>query len=332
MSIKFLIKNILFIVILLMPIYSYAGKKDIVIVESYSKNYKWDADYCKVLKDKFGKKYNLTFFEMDTKRIPKTEHEKMGNKAWELIQKVKPILTIVGDDAALKFVGPRLEDNKMRTVYIGINNNPRVYFDKEPKYITGVLERPLMRRSAIFIKDLIPNTKKVLILFDSDRTSQIVHEDFFSGKPSIVFSGITYDIYLNSTFTEWQKRILEAPGQYDAIVTGLYSTLTDENNKNVDSEKVMNWSAQNTKIPLFAFWDFTVGKNKAMGGLVMTGASQGKSASEIVEKLLNNPNLLPSSLFPIYLQEGKFIFSKYELSRFKLTLPNDIKDEAIFLE
>jgi len=31
MSIKFLIKNILFIVILLTPIYSYAGKKDIVI-------------------------------------------------------------------------------------------------------------------------------------------------------------------------------------------------------------------------------------------------------------------------------------------------------------
>lgn len=335
MSQKYLIKvikKILIIILLLKPIHSFASKKDIVVIESYNKEYKWDADYCKVLKDRLGKKYNLTFFEMDTKRLPKTEHQNMDVKAWELIQKIKLILVILGDDAALKFVGPYLENNKIRSVYLGIKNNPRAYFDNDPKYLTGILERPLIRRSAIFIKDLIPNAKKVLILFDNDRTSEIVYEDFFASKPSISYSGITYDIFLNSSFAEWQKRIQDATGNYDAIITGLYQTLTDENKKNVNPEKVINWSSTNTKIPLFAFWDFAIGKNKALGGLVLTGTSQGKAGADLVEKLLKNHNLLPSFLFPVYLQEGKFLFSKYELKHFNLSIPSDIKSESIFLD
>ncbi len=311
---------------------AFAGNKDIVVIESYSKVYKWDADYCKGLNKKLSKKYKLTFFEMDTKRLPKSEHEKMGLKAWELIQKVKPMLVIVGDDAALKFVGPKLEANKIRSVYLGINNNPRAYFENDPKYLTGILERPLIRRSAIFVKDLIPNAKNVLIMFDSDRTSEIVYEDFFTSKPSIVFSGINYDIFLNKTFTEWQKLISEAPKKYDAIITGLYHTLTDENGKNVDAEKVINWTSQNTKLPLFAFWDFAVGKNKAAGGLVLSAYGQGKAAAEVAEKLIANPNLIPSSLFPVYLQEGIFLFSNNEMKRFNIKIPEEIKLESKFID
>ncbi|RDB35176.1 MAG: hypothetical protein DCC88_11575 [Spirobacillus cienkowskii] len=177
---------------------SYAGNKDIVVVESYSKEYKWDVDYDKELKNRLGNQYQLHFFEMNTKKVPKSEHEKRGQEALKFINKISPILVILGDDAALKFVGPTLEKNKIKTVYLGVNNNPRAYFDTEPKYVTGVLERPLIRRSSIFIKDIIPKAKKVLILFDNDRTSEIVHEDFFSKKPSVDFSGIIYDIFLVS--------------------------------------------------------------------------------------------------------------------------------------
>ncbi len=310
----------------------FAGNKDIVVIESYSKVYKWDADYCKGLTENLKKKYKLTFFEMDTKRLPKAEHEKMGLKAWELIQKIKPMLVIVGDDAALKFVGPKLEANKIRSVYLGINNNPRAYFENDPKYLTGILERPLIRRSAIFVKDLIPTAKNVLVMFDSDRTSEIVYEDFFTSKPTIVFSGINYDIFLNKSFAEWQKLINDAPKKYDAIITGLYQTLTDENGKNVDAEKVINWTSQNTKLPLFAFWDFAVGKNKAAGGLVLSAYGQGKAAAEVAEKLIANPNLIPSSLFPVYLQEGIFLFSKNEMKKFNIKVPEEIKIESKFIE
>ncbi|WGL61215.1 hypothetical protein QEJ31_06370 [Pigmentibacter sp. JX0631] len=310
----------------------FPSSKDIVVIESYSKSHKWDTDYCKALSEKLGKKYKLTFFEMDTKRIPKTEHEKMAAKAWELIQQIKPILVILGDDAALKFVGPNLENNKIRSVYLGINNNPRAYFENAPKYLTGILERPLIRRSALFIKEIIPTAKNVLIMFDSDRTSEIVYEDFFSSKPSVVFSGINYDIFLNKTFLEWQKHISNAPKKYDAIITGLYQSITDKKGKNADEDKTISWTSQNSKLPLFAFWDVTVGKNKALGGLVITGYTQGKAAAEVAEKLLASPNLLPSSLFPVYLQEGIFLFSNHEVKKFNINIPSDIKKDSKYVD
>ena len=330
-SIYFL-KFFIFFIISWFPIKLFAGNNDIVVIESYSKAYKWDADYTKEISKILGKKYHITFFEMDTKRLPKSEHEKMGLKAWDLIVKIKPILVMLGNDAALQYLGQKLEDHKIRSVYFSISNNPRVYFHLEPKYLTGILQRPLMRRSSILIKDIIPKSKKILILFDSDRTAYIVHKEFFDDKPSVVYSGVTYDIHLISTFADWQKQIHEGSKKYDAIIVGLCSTLTDSNMKNVDTETVIRWSSENSKLPLFAFYDFAVGKNKAIGGLVLTAASQGKAGAEMAEKLLKNPKIFPSTLFPIFLQEGKFIFSKYELNRKKIVLPSDIKEQAVLLE
>ena len=89
---------------------------------------------------------STSFFWNEYKKVPKSEHEKRGQEALKFVNKINPVLVILGDDAALKFVEPTLEKNKIKTVYLGVNNNPRAYFDTEPKYVTGVLERPLIRR------------------------------------------------------------------------------------------------------------------------------------------------------------------------------------------
>ncbi len=329
---KFILKTLLCVITSIYCTSAFASEKDIVIIESYNKNFRWDIDYCSALKEKLGQKFNLIFYEMDTKRIAKSKHEKMAINAWQLIKKINPAIVVLGDDAALKFIGPKLEENKIRSVYLGINNNPRVYFKNAPKYITGVLERPLIKNSAIFVKDLIPKAKKVLIMFDNDRTSEIVFEDFFAKKNSVVFSGIQYDFLLIKTFSEWQKQIINAAGTYDAVIIGLYQALENENGKNVDAEKVINWSSFNTKVPLFAFWDFAVGKNKTLGGLVLTGFAQGKAAAELVEKLTENPSIIPNSIFPVYLQEGIFLFSNIELKKYNLNLPAEIKKESKFVD
>lgn len=326
------LNHLIFLILFFIEFKIYAGSHDIVVIESYSKNYKWNADYTTEIQRYLGKKYKLTFFELNNKRLPKPEHEKIALKAWDLILKTQPILVILGDDAALKYLGIKLDQQKIPTVYLGVNNNPRAYFKLEPKYITGVLERPLLRRSAAYIKEIIPNVKNVLILFDNDRTSEIVFEEFFSKRPSINLANINYEIFLIDTYEKWKKKINDSKNKYDAIILGLCSTLTDENKKNVDTEEVIKWTSNNSAKPLFAFWDFAVGKNKAIGGLVLTGEGQGKTASKIAEKILNNPTNLPISIFPVYLQEGKFIFSKYGLQKYNINLPLDIKKRSYFVD
>jgi ABC-type uncharacterized transport system substrate-binding protein len=311
---------------------AYSGEKDIFLIESYSQEYKWDQDYVKEIKKYLGVKYKIQTFQMNTKVLPKNQHEKIAQFAFEKILKVQPILVILGDDAALKYLGSKLEEKKIKTVYLGINNNPQEYFNQNPNYITGVLERPLINSSGEYIKELIPKAKKILILFDDDVNSIIVQKDFYRKKPNILSSGIEYDFKTVSSYSDWQKNIINAGNNYDAIIVGLYSALLDSNKNNVDSENVIHWTSEKSKIPVFGFWDFSIGKEKAIGGLVTTAESQGKAAAELSLKILSNKNLLPRTYNPIYLQEGIFIFSKSELKNKNLILPPEIEKQSNLID
>ena len=119
--------------------------------------------------------------------------------------------------------------------------------------------------------------------------------------------------------------------EYDAIIIGIYYSVF-ENKKYVDHEQLIKWSEKNSKKPIFAFWDFAVGKERAIGGLVLTGAGQGKAAAEIALQLLNDPKKLPNSIYPLFLQEGKFIFSKAEVKAKNINLPKEILDETTFVD
>ncbi|WP_156455143.1 ABC transporter substrate-binding protein [Janthinobacterium sp. B9-8] len=325
--------KVLFIFMLLSFFNVFAASKQIVVVESYHKEYKWDAEYRKQITDKLGRQYQLTFFEMNTKRLPPAEVAGMADKALRLIDELKPALVILGDDAALEFLGERIEARAIPSVYLGVNKNPRSYFKKDPKYISGILERPLFQRSSYFIKALLPKAKKILILFDSDRTSTIVFNDSFMGNSSLILNNVVFDVKLCKTFEEWKKEISDVgKNSYDAVVIGLYQSLKNEKGLNADSEEVIAWTNSNLNKPSFAFWDFAVGKGKSVGGFVLQGASQGKAAADMAEKILQNPGRLPSSYWPVFLQEGAFVFSRHELARWKIQLPADMSKNAVFVD
>lgn len=323
-------------ILLLIMLFSFsvfADNKQIVVVESYHKEFKWDAEYRKPIIDKLGRQYQLTFFEMNTKRIPPEDVHAMADKALNLIDKIKPALVILGDDAALEFLGEDLESRSIPAVYLGINKNPRSYFKKEPKYISGILERPLFQRSSYFIKALLPKAKKVLILFDGDRTSNIIYNDSFMGRSSLVLNNIVFDVKLCSTLDEWKKEITDADkNNYDAVVVGLYQNIKIEKGLFADSDEVISWTNSHANKPLFAFWDFAIGKGKSAGGLVLEGASQGRAAADMAEKILQNPGRLPGSYWPVFLQEGAFVFSRHELVRWNIQLPADIRKNARFVD
>ncbi|MEJ2791923.1 hypothetical protein WAE56_00750 [Iodobacter sp. LRB] len=323
-----------FLIFILLSFFNvFAAGKQIVVVESYHKEYKWDAEYRNQISDKLGRKYQLTFFEMNTKRLPPENVAGMAEKALKLIDEIKPALVILGDDAALEFLGEKIEERAIPAVYLGINKNPRSYFKKDPKYISGILERPLFQRSSYFIKTLLPKAKKVLILFDGDRTSSIVFNDSFMGRPSLVLNNVVFDVKLCKSLAEWKKEIEDVgSNNYDAVVIGLYQSLKNEKGLNADAEEVLAWTNNHLDKPLFAFWDFAVGKGKSVGGFVLQGASQGKAAADMAEKILQNPDRLPGSYWPVFLQEGTFVFSRHELARWKIQLPADMRQNAVFVE
>ena len=301
--------------------------KTVLVVESYHAEYPWDISYKKGLENILGKTHELVFFQMDTKRLPPSRYTRQADLAYRMYEEIQPALVILGDDNALKYLGPRLSKTPSPVVYLGINNNPRAY-GINPANMTGVLERPLMKRSIIYMSELLaPRLEKLLILFDSGFTSKTSVREFFNDRNSVNVAGVRVDLKMIAKWTEWQQTVKNAwKNGYGAIVVGLYQTITDEDGEHVPALKVINWTSKNTPVPPFGFWDFTVGAEKTIGGLVLFGESQGEEAGKIAQKILSGKS--PAQIPPVIGQKGRFFFSRSQLEKWQITLPEKIAEKA----
>ncbi len=307
-----------------------AKKENILVIESYHAEYLWDMSYKEGLHETLGDQYNIIYFEMDTKRLPQSAFQSKAELAWETYQKVNPSLVILGDDNALKHVGPKFIQTDTPVVYLGINNNPRNYGMVGHKNITGVLERPLPQRSILFINTFL-KLKKVLILFDSGTTSQVISSEIFNAQESVFFSGIQADIKLIDSYINWQEAVLNSKKEgYDIIIAGLYHTIKDHTGSHVDAEKVLEWTSQNTPLPPFGFWDFSVGANKTIGGYVLFGKEHGITAGRIALEILSGKS--PGDINPQIPEKGRFLFSQSQLKKWGVTLTDPIASTAKYTE
>ncbi|MGL1886702.1 MAG: hypothetical protein OCD76_09320 [Reichenbachiella sp.] len=314
--------SILIQFVLTTPSQTYSHKKTILIIESYHSTYPWDQNYKSGLSKVIGDSFNIVNFEMDTKQLPPEMHKDQAHLAWNKYLEIKPDLVFLGDDNALKYLGQKFSATQTPVIYLGINNNPREYYQTRSQNMTGVLERPLLKRSVHFLQKLL-NVKKVLILFDSGITAQIVYKESFFELSTIITSGIQIDINLISNYTAWQSAILSAKENgYDAIIVGLYHTIVNNNNVHVDSEEIVSWTSKNTTVPPFGFWKFAVGSDKTIGGYVLSGEEQGASAGRIALKIFSGTT--PQSITPQTASKGSLIFSQNQLQKWGITLPKNI--------
>lgn len=303
--------------------------ESILVVESYDASYAWDISYKKGLIEVLGERFDFHFFEMDTKRIPKEQFQSKADEAWQLYLNLKPTLVVLADDNALEWLAPRFLQTDTPVVYLGINNNPREYGVTEAANFSGVLERPLLKRSVLMLNKFMA-VKKVLVLFDDSKTSEVIVDDIFYGKSRVTVGGIVLDIKRAQDFREWQELVLTAKAkQYDALVSGLYHTLHDENGEHCAGEMVIQWTSDNTQIPSFGFWDFSIGKNKNVGGYVVSGYKEGKQAGRIALAMLEGKNVRVRTQSDA---QGEFVFSRSQLRKWGLTLPPYIRQTAKFVE
>lgn len=320
-----------FLLLLLMLPVTVFAQKTILVVESYHAEFAWDASYKKALQETLDSKYKLVFFEMNTKRLPKDQHQKMSDLAWKSYLELKPDLVILGDDAALIHLVKRLAKTQTPVVYLGINNNPRDYVPPSAENFTGVLERPLLKRSIAFLQALIPTAKRILVLFDDDVTSQVIKKEVFSGRDSTVINGVTAEIRLIGTLKEYKEAVLSAKGQYDATVMGLYQSVKTPDGAAVDAEELISWVSRNSTVPPFAFWDFAVGAHRTAGGLVLYGRDMGALAAGLAKNILEN-GVPPQKIIPVLNNQGVFLFSRSQLEKWKLTLPKEILSTAVMVD
>ena len=310
-----------------------SNNSPILVIESYHAEYAWDAAYKRGLQRVLGDRYTLRFFQMNTKRLLPAEYATQADLAWQCYLKTQPQLVILGDDNALKYLGPRFLETETPTIYLGINNNPRAYLGRRAREITGVLERPLIKRSVPVIFQLVNEPlKKLLVMFDSGTTSKVSLSHLFQNKSQTRLENVEVHLRFIGDWDEWRQTVLSAKEDgYGAIVIGLYHTINDKSGQHVNEDEVLAWTSQHTPVPPFGFWDFSVGVNKTIGGLVLFGESQGTAAAGIALQILEDGKQ-PREIYPVIGDRGRYLFSRSGLERFKLTLPDFIRSQSSFTE
>lgn len=323
-------KKIYFILIFSIISFLVFGEKKIMVIQSYNSKYEWDANYTQALKDTVAEGNSLYFFEMNTKTLLIDEQIKMAEQAYKKILEIEPDLVVLGDDAALKMLGPRIVPHEIPIVFLGINNNPRYYFNRYPSNITGILERPHLKRNLVLFKEFIPTAKRVLVLFDNDTTSQIVKKEYFDDKDSLTIEDMLIDIVLVDTLPHWKNLIKESKADYDFIILGSFQTIRDGEGNFIDMNQTIEWTSKNTPLPIFGFWNFSIGKNKAIGGYVISEKNMGIRAGQIINRIINGEKI--DRIKPILENEGTYLFSRQQLEKWNLKIPKKISDTVEYTD
>ncbi len=114
------------------------------------------------------------------------------------------------------------------------------------------------------------------MLFDSSNVALTAIEDEFKTQTELRVGQTRVNSQLIGDYSLWQEAVLNAKQSgYEAIFIGLYHTLSDEQGRHVDENKLLEWTSAHSPVPLFCFWEFSVGKGKAIGGWCWMAAIRG---------------------------------------------------------
>lgn len=308
----------------------YAQSKKIFIVNSYHKTYPWTHDCLKGFTKIINPMYQISSFDMDTKRIPNELIQNKTIEALHLIRQEKPDIVIAMDDNALKYLGQKVVDLGIPLIFLGINQNPRLYFSnkKIPENVTGVLERPLLKQSLTILNKII-GPGRFLLMMDNEMTSSAMISTTMQGQKKIKYASCDLELFTTSRFDDWKDRVRALKDEnFKAIIICNYAATKDKSGKQVPLNTVSTWTSANSPIPVFGFWKYSLGKGKAIGGILLSGFYQGKAAAEMANIILET-NKIPQIKTP---SQGDIIFSKHELKRWKIRLPPAIFKKAKYVE
>lgn len=316
-------KVLLLLALLPLPLWA----AEILVISSYHPANLWDQSYSASLKEHLKGDHHISHFYMDTKRQPRKELDQIAEQAMSVYSRLNPALVVLGDDNAINALARRIATEGTPVVFLGMNENPRHKGLVGHPRITGVLERPLLKRNISEMSQLMGGLDKALVLFDRSEVSRTAIEDEFNRQtePRVGQTRVSNQQF--DDYGRWQEAVLTSRQRgYGALFIGLYHTLVDERGQHVDEQQVIEWTNRHSPVPLFSFWEFSVGKGRAIGGLVLNGHAQGEKAAELVNAILAGTS--PGSMSPRAALRGEYVFSREELARWQLQLPPKWQSKA----
>lgn len=308
---------------------------EVLVIHSYHADSVWVQGINQGLNEAFDNHLTTYHHYMNTKRTPPSEHQHAADKAWQAFIYHKPDLVIVCDDNALGMLGQKISD-QVPVVFCGINGNIREDYPwaMDGREITGVMERPVIRRTAFLVNKATGlNASKALILLGKSTTAQAFRKhDLGPEHHTLIWEGLDAEVRVPENLESFQQHVLGSKDEkFNFMLIAGHQSLLDQSGKVAPLDDVNAWISQNAPIPPFTVHLNSIGPGKLIGGVSLFGDLMGRETGTLVMQMLKTGK--KANEFPIvYYDQGRIIMSEKELKRWGLSIQQSVADNVVLVD
>lgn len=227
----------------------------ILYIMSYHSPWRWTDGQLEGFKEGLGDlPAEFKVFQMDTKRnSTPAQIDRVAREAKEIIEQWKPDLVFTSDDDVQEHVVRDYINTGIPFVFSGVNKPPSTYGFEGSKNVTGVLEHEHFVESVKLLQAIVPDVKKLAVVFDDAPMWLQVQQRMRERQQHIPGLEFTYWDTIR-TFEEYKQRVGEYQDNADAIaLIGIFN-FKDRDGANVPYQEVLRWTAENSQLPDFSYW------------------------------------------------------------------------------
>ena len=318
------IKIIVSLFFSIVTLYAQVKPKDILLIHSYHRGYKWSDDISKVFENRFEKHGDayLTTVYMDTKQVATPLYfdrlfdlydEKFKGRGFDLVVAV--------DNNALEFVMRYHEHlfKDLPVVFLGINNfdEAMIYENNMRSFTTGVVEKIDIKKNIDLILKIHPDLKKLMIINDRSRTGYAMKRDIFKVLPEYK-DRFKFEYIDNMSIKNIKEKVRNLPHNTVILWVLLFK---DKAGKFFTHKESLRQIREVTNRPIYGLWDFYLGEG-IVGGILTSATAQAYSAIKMVNKILKGAN--PRKIPILKKSPNKYMFDYSELEKYNIHIPDDI--------
>ena len=312
-------KKLLFLILL--TTFCFANQsKEVLLLHSYHKGYKWSDDISKAIETTFKSHENieLTTLYMDTKRVVGPIYfDKLAELYKEQFSQRNFDLIIASDNNAFDFAMRYHETlfKDLPVLFAGINNFDRKLIDQNnmKQYMSGVVEQVDIEKNFELILKLHPKLNKLVILNDTSKTGYAVKRDL---QPVIekYQERIQIEYIDNMDIETLQKRVKKLENDSAILFVLLFKDTTGKYFTYKQSfQKIKSVSS----VPIYGLWDFYLDYGM-VGGLLTSATAQGESVANMALQVLNGKDITEIPI--LEKSPNRYIFDYNEIDAFNIDL------------
>jgi ABC-type uncharacterized transport system substrate-binding protein len=275
---------------------------------------------------------NVTFEDiyLDTKRNTSEEYfEQISAETIARIEETQPDVVIVNDDTATRLVVQPMRSEGVPFVLLGLNGRPEDYELDSSTHVTGVLERPHVSEMMEWIEQVFGSGTRISILAEDSITSERMFGDGsivegIEASP-VTLAGVTF----MSDYSEWQEYVRNVDETSDVLFLGAYASLRRANGDPVEPLEALQWTLDNSPIPVMGFWEEAVHIG-TLGGPIISGYVQGYEAALKAVMVLQGtpPSEIPFSVPP----RGKLMINRQAMEHWNVNIPLSLLEVSAVVE